>query len=138
MEVKTSMTRINRLYRSPGLIAGLVSMLLSLREQLGASAETGARVAITHARPEIGEELEQESRRHFGQMATFNQLVAGGVTLIVGVLVYNEVYDATPTVSGGVDRGNVTGTVNQAFELAPVALIVLIAVVILARVTSMT
>jgi len=72
--------------------------------------------------------------RAYGQMASFNRLVTGGVTLAVGILVYNEVIGALPDSGGAINQTGVTTTVESAFQLAPVALIVIIAAVILAQV----
>lgn len=74
------------------------------------------------------------STRVFEQMSSFNRLVTGGVTLAVGILVYNEVIGALPDSSGAINQSAVTTTVESAFQLAPVALIVIIAAVILAQV----
>jgi hypothetical protein len=71
------------------------------------------------------------------QMMSFNRLVVGGVTLAVGILVYNEIIGALPT--GGneaINQTPVTSTVESAFVLAPVALLVIIAAVILANVSN--
>jgi len=70
----------------------------------------------------------------FDQMSTFNRLVTGGVTLAVGVLVYNEVISALPSSGGAINQSGITSTVESAFQLAPVALIVIVAAVILAQV----
>jgi hypothetical protein len=85
------------------------------------------------------EGVEEESERGlttrvFDQMASFNRLVTGGVTLAVGILVYNEVIGALPDSGGAINQTGVTTTVESAFQLAPVALIVIIAAVILAQV----
>jgi uncharacterized membrane protein len=74
------------------------------------------------------------TQRAFGQMSSFNRLVTGGVTLAVGILVYNEVIGALPNSNGAINQTGVTTTVESAFQLAPVALIVIIAAVILAQV----
>jgi len=72
--------------------------------------------------------------RVFDQMVSFQRLVVGGVTLAVGVLVYNEVVGALPNSNGAINQTPINGTVESAFALAPVALIVIIAAVILAQV----
>jgi len=72
--------------------------------------------------------------RVYEQMTSFNRLVTGGVTLAVGILVYNEVVGALPSGEGAINQTLVTSTVESAFQLAPVALIVLIAAFILAQV----
>jgi len=73
--------------------------------------------------------------RVFDQMQSFQRLVVGGVTLAVGVLVYNEVIGALPSSgNSAISQTPITSTVESAFTLAPVALIVIIAAVILAQV----
>jgi len=72
--------------------------------------------------------------RVFDQMIQFQRLVVGGVTLAVGVLVYNEVIGALPSGGGAINQTNITGTVESAFTLAPVALIVIVAALVLAQV----
>lgn len=75
------------------------------------------------------------TRRH-SQTASFNRMVTAAVTLIVGVLVFNQILDALPTVSGGINRSSIVSTVDSAFALAPVVLIVLIAALVLAQVSG--
>jgi hypothetical protein len=77
--------------------------------------------------------------REYQQMATFNRLVVGGVVLIIGILVYNEVYDAIPTGNDtAINQTNVSDTVESAFNLAPIGLLVLVAGFILAQVMGFT
>jgi hypothetical protein len=68
------------------------------------------------------------------QMTTFNSMVAAAVTLIVGVLIYNNVFDALPDTSGAINGTSVSSTIESAFLLAPVALIVLVAALVLAQI----
>jgi hypothetical protein len=75
------------------------------------------------------------TRRH-NQSLTFNRLVVAAITLIVGVLVFNQVLDSLPSTSGGINRTNIVGTIESAMVLAPVVLIVLVAALILAQVTD--
>lgn len=75
------------------------------------------------------------TRRH-NQSLTFNRLVVAAVTLIVGVLVFNQVLDSLPQTSGGINRTDIVGTVESAMVLAPVVLIVLVAALILAQVSD--
>ena len=75
------------------------------------------------------------------QMLSFQQMVTAAVTLIVGILIFNQVEDALPSFdyannSGVVDPGPVVGTIESAFQLAPVVLIVLVAALILAQVAG--
>jgi len=72
--------------------------------------------------------------RSADQMATFNSMVAAAVTLIVGVLIYNNVFDALPDTTGAINGSSVSGTIESAFLLAPVALIVLVAALVLAQI----
>jgi hypothetical protein len=67
-------------------------------------------------------------------MASFNQMVTAAVTLIVGILIFNQVQSALPSTSGGINETPIVGTIESAFDLAPVVLIVLIAGLILAQV----
>jgi hypothetical protein len=69
-------------------------------------------------------------------MLTFNSMVTSAVTLIVGILVFNQVSSALPDTAGGINETVVTGTIESAFQLAPVVLIVLVAALILAQVAG--
>lgn len=85
------------------------------------------------------EKVYDGAKRKYEQMATMNRLVTGGVTLAVGVLVYNEVVGALPSgTNEAINQTAIDGTVESAFTLAPVALIVLIAAFILAQVSGFT
>lgn len=75
------------------------------------------------------------TRRH-SQMLSFNRMVTAAVTLIVGVLVFNQILDALPQTTGGVNRSGIVGTIESAFQLAPVVLIVLVAALVLAQVAG--
>jgi hypothetical protein len=70
------------------------------------------------------------------QGATFNRMVTAAITLIVGVLVFNQVIGALPTTNGGINRSGIVDTVQSAFELAPIVLIVLVAALVLAQVSG--
>jgi|AKVG01.1.fsa_nt_gi hypothetical protein len=72
--------------------------------------------------------------RSASQMASFNQMVTAAVTLIVGILIFNQVQTALPSTSGGINETPIVSTIESAFDLAPVVLIVLIAGLILAQV----
>jgi len=73
------------------------------------------------------------------QMTTFNSLVAAAVTLIVGVLIYNNIFDALPQDTGGaISASNVSNTIESAFLLAPVALIVLVASLVLLQIGGLS
>ncbi len=72
------------------------------------------------------------------QMMTFNSMVAAAVTLIVGVLIYNNVFDALPDTTGAINGTTVSGTIESAFLLAPVALIVLVASLVLAQIGGLS
>ena len=74
--------------------------------------------------------------RRADQMMSFNSLVTAAVTLIVGILIFNEVQTALPSTTGGIDEAPVVGTIESAFQLAPVTLIVLVAALILAQVAG--
>jgi len=74
--------------------------------------------------------------RSANQMGTFNNLVAAAITLIVGVLVYNETFAALPNVDGAINGTEVSSTVESAFTLAPVVLIVIVAVLVLANISA--
>jgi len=79
--------------------------------------------------------------RRADQMMSFQSMVTAAVTLIVGILIFNEVESALPTFdyannSGVVNPGPVVSTVESAFQLAPVVLIVLVAALILAQVAG--
>jgi hypothetical protein len=74
--------------------------------------------------------------RRADQMMSFNSLVTAAVTLIVGILIFNEVQAALPDTSGGINETGVVTTIESAFQLAPVVLIVLVAALILAQVAG--
>jgi hypothetical protein len=69
-------------------------------------------------------------------MVGFNSLVTAAVTLIVGILIFNEVESALPSTTGGIDEAPVISTIESAFQLAPVVLIVLVAALILFQVAG--
>lgn len=79
--------------------------------------------------------------RRSDQMVSFQRMVTAAVTLIVGILVFNQVEDALPSFdyannSGVVDPSPIVGTIESAFQIAPVVLIVLVAGLILAQVSG--
>jgi hypothetical protein len=63
-------------------------------------------------------------------------MVTAAVTLIIGVLVFNQILGALPTSSTGINRTGIVNTVESAFQLAPVVLIVLVAALVLAQVSG--
>jgi hypothetical protein len=63
-------------------------------------------------------------------------MVTAAVTLIVGILIFNQVQTALPNTTGGIDETPVINTIESAFELAPVVLVVLVAALILAQVAG--
>ena len=70
------------------------------------------------------------------QMMSFQSMVTAAVTLIVGILIFNQVESALPDTAGGVNSTPVISTIESAFQLAPVVLIVLVAALILAQVAG--
>jgi len=74
--------------------------------------------------------------RIHSQMVSFNRMVTAAVTLIVGVLVFNQILSALPTTSAGINRTGIVSTIESAFVLAPVVLIVLVAALVLAQVAG--
>lgn len=85
--------------------------------------------------------MSQIVTRRADQMLSFQRMVTAAVTLIVGILVFNQVESALPSFdyannSGVVDPGPVVGTIESAFQIAPVVLIVLVAGLILAQVSG--
>jgi hypothetical protein len=74
--------------------------------------------------------------RQHDQGGTFNTMVTAAITLIVGVLVFNQILGALPETSGGVNRTDIVGVIDSAFQLAPVVLIVLVAALVLAQVSG--
>jgi len=70
------------------------------------------------------------------QVATFTRLVAGAVTLIVGVLIFNEIEAALPNTTTGVDQTAIVGDIATAMELAPIVLLVIVAALVLAQVSG--
>jgi hypothetical protein len=69
-------------------------------------------------------------------MLSFQSMVTAAVTLIVGILIFNEVQAALPSTTGGIDETTIVSTIESAFQLAPVVLIVLVAALILAQVAG--
>jgi len=69
-------------------------------------------------------------------MMSFQSMVTAAVTLIVGILIFNQVESALPDTAGGVNSTPVISTIESAFQLAPVVLIVLVAALILAQVAG--
>ena len=74
--------------------------------------------------------------RRADQMMSFNALVTASVTLIVGILIFNQVQSALPGGTGGINDTPVIETIESAFTLAPVVLIVLVAALVLAQVAG--
>jgi len=74
--------------------------------------------------------------RRADQMLSFQSMVTAAVTLIVGILIFNEVQAALPSTTGGIDESTIVSTIESAFQLAPVVLIVLVAALILAQVAG--
>ncbi len=74
--------------------------------------------------------------RKASQMVTFNSMVVSAITLIVGVLIFNSVESSLPSTTGGIDQAPIVSTIGSAFELAPIVLVVLVAALILAQVSS--
>jgi len=74
--------------------------------------------------------------RQADQMGSFNAMVTAAVTLIVGILIFNQVETALPDTTGGINETPIISTIDSAFELAPVVLIVLVAALILAQVAG--
>lgn len=70
--------------------------------------------------------------------AGFRRLVVGGVTLAVGVLVFNEVVGALPASQSAIIdfQTVILPQIQSAFDLAPVALVVLVAGLILRQLTG--
>jgi hypothetical protein len=70
--------------------------------------------------------------------AGFQRLVASGVSLAIGILVFNEVEAALPQAQNAVIdfQATILPTIQSAFNLAPVALVVLVAALILRQLTS--
>jgi hypothetical protein len=69
-------------------------------------------------------------------MLSFNRMVTAAVTLVVGILVFNQILNALPETTGGINRTGIVGTIEAAFNLAPVVLIVLVAALVLAQVAG--
>jgi len=80
-----------------------------------------------------------ENRYVAGIADTFTGMVAAAVTLIVGIYVFSQISSTMPTPQNS-DLKNATDTVKSttgnAFTLGAVAIIVLVAVVILALISS--
>jgi hypothetical protein len=75
--------------------------------------------------------------RKASQMATFNSMVVGAITLIIGVLVFNQVNVSLPSSGGAINASTtIVPTIESAFQLAPIVLVVLVAALILAQVSS--
>lgn len=75
--------------------------------------------------------------RKASQMGTFNSMVASAVTLIVGVLIFNSINGSLPSTTGGINAStSVVPTIESAFQLAPIVLVVLVAALILAQVSG--
>jgi nitrogen fixation/metabolism regulation signal transduction histidine kinase len=78
----------------------------------------------------------QTVTRQHDQGGTFNTMVTAAITLIIGVLVFNQILGALPTTSSGVNRSGIVDVISSAFQLAPVVLIVLVAALVLAQVSG--
>jgi len=75
--------------------------------------------------------------RKASQMSTFNSLVVSAVTLIVGILIFNSVNGSLPSSGGAINASTtIVPQIESAFQLAPIVLVVLVAALILAQVSS--
>jgi uncharacterized protein YqhQ len=69
-----------------------------------------------------------------GQMTQqFTMMIQLAVTLAIGVLIVSQIFNALPTVDGPLGNASdqIESLTGQAFELAPIILIVLIAVLLI-------
>jgi hypothetical protein len=69
-----------------------------------------------------------------GQMTSqFTMMIQLAVTLAIGVLIVGQIFNALPTVDGPLGNASdqVQSLTGQAFELAPVILIVLVATLLI-------
>jgi len=74
---------------------------------------------------------DRRSRRH-GVTAQFSMMIRGAVALAVGVFIVSAIFQAIPnsnTLGGAQDQ--VESLTGEAFQIAPVVLIVIVAVLIL-------
>lgn len=93
-------------------------------------------MALSQASPVTADSGPSLVTRTADQMMSFNRMVTAAVTLIVGILIFNQVQDALPSTSGGINETPVVSTIESSFQLAPVVLIVLVAALILAQVAG--
>jgi hypothetical protein len=72
--------------------------------------------------------------------AGFQRLVASGVSLAIGILVFNEVVGALPKAQSAIIdfQTVILPTIQSAYNLAPVALVVLVASLILRQLTAVS
>jgi hypothetical protein len=70
------------------------------------------------------------------QAGAFIQLITASIVLIVGVLIFNEIYDSLPETSGGINDTVIVGDITTAMELAPIVLLVIVASLVLLQVSG--
>jgi Na+/H+ antiporter NhaC len=106
-------------------MAGAMSQVKST---LGRAHNLGD-TAISAAR---GEEQSKTDKTRHGVTGQFSMMIRGAVALAVGVFIVSAIFGAIPasnSLSGA--QTQVEDLTGQAFEIAPVVLIVLVAVLIL-------
>jgi hypothetical protein len=115
------------------LVKTLRSMAVSQASQDDAETEPGLRDYFEMA-ADVGETKTEET--DIRQSMTFNNMIRASVTLGVGVLIVGEIFNSLPTPDGALSNASdtVESTTGDAFELAPVVLIVIVAGLILGAV----
>jgi len=70
------------------------------------------------------------------QATTFVRMTTAGVTVATGILIFNSVNKSVQTTTGGIDKTPVVDTLQSAFSLFPIILIVIVSVMILDQVAG--
>jgi uncharacterized membrane protein YjgN (DUF898 family) len=102
----------------------------------GVLSRASEKVKQTYRFGRAARDLDPDETREVesGQMTQqFTMMIQLAVTLAVGVLIVSQIFDALPAVDGPLGNASdqIESLTGQAFELAPIILIVLIAVLLI-------
>jgi hypothetical protein len=70
------------------------------------------------------------------QATTFVRMTTAGVTVATGILIFNSVNKSVQVTTGGIDKTPIVETIEGAFQLFPILLIIIVSALILAQVAG--
>jgi hypothetical protein len=109
---------------------------MSVSDSTGAIRCAKQKLKETYRRGRAARDLDPDETREVqsGQMTQqFTMMIQLAVTLAIGVLIVSQIFGALPTVDGPLGNAStqIQELTGQAFQLAPIILIVLIAVLLI-------